>query len=460
MTVPWQRPNPLRHNLSRSRFDAFFSSWMIGAGETFVPAFALTLGASALVAGWMSTGPMLLGALLQLVAPWGVRAVGSHRRWVVGCAGLQALSFVPMVYGAWTGELSIAVLFLATSLYWGFGMATSSAWNTWIEGLVPVRIRARYFAGRGRVAQLGVLAGLLGSGFVLGMAERRDSLLIGFSVIFAIAFLSRIVSAVYLMRHADGTPPGLRGGATTVVGPSAASSVDRHLLIYLLCFQASVFVASPFFTPFMLGPLALDHVEFTVLTASSFVAKAVGLPLLGGFVHRHGARRLLRIAGFGVAPLAALWTLHDHFAYLLALQLIGGLFWAAQELATLLLFFDAIPQSKRTQVLTVFNFANTIAILVGTAIGGALLSAFEPGAKGFLAVFALSTVLRLMSLLLVTRLPDRKVVGPLPVLRTLAVRPTAGAIGRPVLGSLDLEEEEGEEEEEDMAESRHRGVAQ
>jgi hypothetical protein len=84
---------------------------------------------------------MLAGACLQMVTPAAVRLPGSYRRWVVLCARLQALSFVPLIVGAALGRVDLSWVAVATVAYWGFGMSTSPAWNAWVTSLVPREMR-------------------------------------------------------------------------------------------------------------------------------------------------------------------------------------------------------------------------------------------------------------------------------------------------------------------------------
>ena len=129
----------LRRDLALVHTDAIAASIMVGTGETYIAAFALALGLGDIVAGYAASGPFLAGAVLQLVSPWGVRRLGSHRRWVVLCALLQAASFIPLCAAALHGSLSALGLLLIATFYWATGMATGPAWSTWVGTLDPAQ---------------------------------------------------------------------------------------------------------------------------------------------------------------------------------------------------------------------------------------------------------------------------------------------------------------------------------
>ena len=420
--------------------DGLAFSFMVGIGESYIAAFALALGLGDVAAGLVATVPMLVGALLQLVTPAAVVRLGSHKRWVVACALAQAMSFIPLAIGAVAGAMPVVLLYVTVSLYWGLGMATGPAWNTWAGTLVPQAIRTRYFARRARWSHASLLAGLAAGGGLLQWGSRASEPLRVYALVFGLALMARSLSAWLLGRQREPRPVPL---GDTRISPRAIREHVRsgghgRLLAYLLVFQGGVWVAAPYFTPYMLGPVGLDYAGFTALTGSAFLARIVALPMIGRFAHRYGTRRLLWLGSFGIVPLPALWLVSHEFVWLFALQLLSGVSWAAFELATLLSFFEHIPQHARTSVLSVYNLAYATAIVGGGAIGGAILDAAGRGPDAYVILLATSAVARFAGLSMLRGAPNvvPRGVRP-PALRTLGVRPSAGAFQRPVLSALE-----------------------
>src|SRR6185436_2615670 len=112
---------------------------------------------TAVAGGLVASVPLLGGALLQLASPWGVRRIGSYRRWVVACVAAQALCYVPLALAALRGAAPTAAIYLVAMLYWAAGMAAGPAWNAWVGCIVPDRLRAPYWAGRTRWALASLL---------------------------------------------------------------------------------------------------------------------------------------------------------------------------------------------------------------------------------------------------------------------------------------------------------------
>ncbi len=399
------RPAVLRRDLRAIIGDGVAFSVMVGTGESYIPAFALAAGLGEITAGLVATLPMLVGAAFQLVTPAAVRRLGSQRRWVVLCASAQAVSFAPLVIAALSGRLSRSVLFLSAALYWGFGMATGSAWNTWMTQIVPRRVRSRFFAVRARWSQVAVLAGLIAGGASLQVWQDAQRPLLLFAALFGIALLARAVSARFLASQS--APEGVPEDSLRI-SPGAFWATFRNpahgrLLLYLIGITMVVNISAPYFTPFMLGPLKLSYGEYALLTGIAFVARIAAMPALGSLAHRAGSQRLLWIASLGIVPLPAMWLITQHFAWLLVVQVAAGIAWGAFELATLLVFFDHIPDHQRTSVLSMFNLVGALAVVIGAGAGSLLFRSFGPELSGYAVLFGVSSCLRIAGLLWLRR---------------------------------------------------------
>ena len=428
--------NRTRADLRAITADGAAYSVMVGVGETYLVPFALALGIAAGQASLLATLPVLAGSLLQLVAPLAVRRIGSYRRWVVSCAALQALCFVPLVIAALVGHAKPVLLFGVGAAYWGFSLATGPAWNAWVATIVPARLRARFFARRARLAQLALLIGLVAGGYGLEWGKHDGRVFVAFAGLFATACVARLVSSRFLAAMSE--TPGLASRLEAIHAAGVLRTLRGRdagrIVAWLLAMQVVVNVAAPFFAPYMLGPLGLSYDGFMILTATSFVSRVLVLPLLGRMAERGRSARLLRLGALGIVPLPALWLVSHDFVFLLALQTFAGCAWAAVELATLLVFFDGLEQETRTSVLALYNTGSAAAVALGSLLGAGLFTALGSDAAAYAALFAVSSITRAATLPLLRRVGPTR--GPPGELDTLAVRPSLGALQRPILSSL------------------------
>ncbi len=436
----------LTANLSASVGDAAAFGVMVGVGETYIPAFCLAMGLGEVFSGLIATIPLLIGSLLQLISPWAVGRLRSHRLWVVLCAGIQGCCFLPLVIAAGAGTISHWLAIAVSSVYWGAGLATGPAWNTWQGTIIPRSIRANFLARRARLQQMATLAGFLLGGFSLQAVGRGQEAVPMFALLFLIAAGCRLLSTFCLWSQSEPAPavdahPPFRLGAAfrqATTGPTGA------VLLLAVTMQAAVYISGPFFNPYILKVLNFSYAGYALLLGMSFMAKFLTLPLWGRYAHRHGTRRLMWVGVLGLIPLAGGWVISSNYWYLLGLQLLAGTTWAAYELALMLLFFETIPERERTNVLTLYNVVNSCSLVLGFALGAMVLEWGDVTPSAYLWVFGLSTMVRFLPILWLLKLPRMVTAAtkavpaphatvPSATVRTLTLRPSAGSIDEPVL---------------------------
>ena len=431
----------LKRDLKLNIADGATYGAMVGGGETYLQAFVLAIGLGEVFAGLVASLPILLGSLLQLVSPAAVRALKSHKRWVVLCAGLQAVCFVPLIAAALGGRISKSTVLIVASVYWAASLGAGPAWNTWQGTIIPREIRAKFFARRSRISQLATLVGFLAGGFALQYGKASsdpDQVFTVFCWLFSASCLCRVLSMICLSLQSEPTPipSNMRFLTLREQWRKFSRGPSGRLLVSAVGMQVGVYVAGPFFVPYMLKELRMTYTEFAILLGVSFVAKVVCLPAWGRLAHRLGAYRLIWIGAIGVTPLAGGWVISANYSWLLILQLLAGAAWAAYELALVLLFFEAIDESERTSLLTLYNVANSAALAGGSLIGAAILKWVGVSVTGYLCVFGVSTILRALALLLLRRVPPTVVLSDNVPVRSLSVRATGESLDSPILSGL------------------------
>ncbi len=329
--------------------------------------------------------------MLQLISPAAVRRLGSQRRWVVACVVCQALSFVPLAIAAFIGTIPVWLLFILAAVYWGSGMASGPAWTSWVDTLVPDRLRACYFGRRARIAQTATLIGFTGGGIWLAYGDSLGAPLTAFAVLFIVAALCRLTSAKFLSTQREPRRPlALPTASVAGVIRQVRRSGNGRLLIYLWAMQAANQVAAPYYAPFMLAELKFSYLKYMLIVSISLLAKAVALPTLGRLARRFGAWRLLWIGGVIVIPMPLFWMISQATPALVVIQIMAGAAWATYELAAFLLFFEAIDARQRIGTLTLYNLGYATATVAGSILGGAILALFDANYAGYLLVFAAS----------------------------------------------------------------------
>lgn len=397
-----EKSESIPSSLRLSLIDAFLQSLMVGIGETYLPAFALSIGLGEVFAGVVSTLPLLSGAVLQLLSPRGLQKMGSHKSWVVLWVTLQACAFLPLIYFSFGHSLHFWSLFLILTLYWGAGFAASPAWNYWMGRLVDQKGGQAYFSLRAMLSQTGILVGLVLGGVALHNKVTLPSFTSVFGSLFAVAFLCRMGSSLILSRklfRQEWTSPTERMMSIRETWRIFwGTPIKRGFFLLQFCYMAAVYVSAPFVTPYFLAQLKLDYGAYMIAIAALMVGKIVALRFLQ---HRQEAGRTssgLQIFMAGivwVAPGPILWAVSSHYAFVLGLQFASGMAWAFLEVGLSLIFFKDLSADEKIPVLTTYNLLNSAAMILGTFVGGILLSFWGENVRGYLLIFALSGFLRI-----------------------------------------------------------------
>jgi MFS family permease len=419
------------------------SAWsvMVGIGEQYLAAFALALSLGPVASAWVTTVPPIVGGVLQLATPAGVRLVGSPKRWTVLTAVVQACAFIPMIIGALLGALPAWTLYLCATVYYGMGYTCGASWSTWISTIVPHRVRAKFFGMRQRTLQIGTLIGfLLGAGllslFTGNMALKEVAeparVLPLFALLFAIAMLCRMFSAFMLSRQSE-PKPGASDHRRVPLGEVVQRTMSRgrkghrdgKLLAYIFAIFFASNVGTPFVVPYFLDHLRMSYMESAVLIGCVMLGKVIALPLIGRWAHRLGPGRVLLIGGLAIVPLGFFFTISASFGYLLVVQLYSGVAWACYDLSAFLLLLRHTREEERTSVASVNFMLQAVALFAGSLVGGTLMNIIDPatekGHAAYMGVFLASSFLRVLTILLLIRITrehahdtDDTPPGPVP----------------------------------------------
>ena len=427
-----------KRNEKLSHADAVSYSLMAGFGETYFAAFALAAGLSQVFAGLITSIPLLLAGLLQLITPRALHRIRSYRTWVVCCAGLQAATHLWFVYAAIKGYITETSFFLVCVLYWFASMSAGPVWNSWIESITDKNSFKSFIAIRSRLAQSAAFIAFGAAGMLLHVFKIYEHVLWGFALLFSLAALFRFVSTAFLSMQDDYFPESQQQ-------PKAPWRDLLHVLkdrnsgrflFFLLVSQVSVHIAAPYFSPYMLAHIKFSYAEYVLLVAASYIAKIIAYPVIARLIERFSAIRCLIISGLFVSPLPLFWFWTPQLPTLIVAQVVAGFAWGTFELSSTMLVFSNIGNQERIRILTGYNLFNAICMVSGSVVGAYMLTS-EPSYSTYRLVFTISALCRLLSLLALIGIKDIKAKVRILAFRTLGLRPSQGSFYAPVIDSRD-----------------------
>ncbi|MCB9915051.1 MAG: MFS transporter [Planctomycetes bacterium] len=433
-TAPDTPRAPLERSLRLSVYEGLCFALMVGLGEVYFVADALRLGASRVEQGLVVALPLFFGSLGPLVALRLLRAFGARKPLVLAASAAQVLALLAIAAADRTGVSSPASLIVLASLYNASGQAVGTAWSSWMGELVPAAQRGRYFARRNRVIYAVTCLGILAGGTTLHHLEPRAALAtaapsFAFALVFGLAALARVASiglhtAIHEPPYRGPTSP--RRVARYFVTPRGAE-VWRFLRL-VATLQFVVYLASPYFTPFMLGDLGFSYLEFTLVSVWIVVAKVALLPAWGRAVDQLGPRAVLKLDFVLLALIPVPWIWAKGLGWVLLAQGLSGMSWAGYELSAFCLVIEGSYRNVRAHVFALQSVVNGTAQLAGGLLGGLIATAVGSEVR---VLFALSAIGRLAVALALPRflrtLPEHAHAGRREVLwRVIGLRPSGG----------------------------------
>jgi MFS family permease len=387
-------------------------------GETYLGAFVLTMGFSERASGLLVTLPTLIGSVLQLAAGFWAQFFRSQKAWVMVSASMQGTALVLLSLLSWGWKISPLpkdiTVFILISAYWTFGLAAGPSWNSWIGSIVPDDRRTQFFAYRSRVAQFFTVLGLLVAGLALETQASASHKLPIFALLFFASGVCRYISVGFLAKH----PKSLVRPTMDVRALFKPSfwtwlGEKRSLIIiaFLFATQLATNVSGPFFNAYILKHLALDYRDYMILISTAFIARVLTGGFLQKMAHTLGSTTLTHLGALLIVPLPILWTTTDNFACLILFQTITGFAWGCHELGVTLLVLDKHSHRERLRLLTITQLLNASAMFLGSWVGYTLLGAGTPTGADYARIFMLSSLLRLLPVLVLQKLGDSRLRG-------------------------------------------------
>jgi MFS family permease len=408
---------------------------MVGAGEAFFAAYSLHLGFSELQASVLVTVPIVIGGVVQLIAPFGINVVKSYKRWTITGVFLQAMLFWAFIlFDKFTAH-NFEVLFILVTIYWSLALGITPGWNTWISALLKTGEIRGFFSTRNVMMSLGTLFGLLLSGVILHFVDTEKIGFEKFYLIFGSCFLFRLVCFFALINH-QSVPFKNVGGINKGKDFFFIDNIKGfpfRFIFFSCVIKIGVFFSASFFSPYMLKQLKFSYLDYALVLVSAFV----GRTLLGGFlrkfIHRFDINRVQLFASIGISFIPILWTFSTSYQYIIFLEVLTGLMWGAFEISFYVTCFEEIPTEKQAQMMTWYNLLHTLCIGVGCFFGLMTFAYLGNHYDSYITIFMFSGLLRGLSLL---AFPRRKIVnGEIVVsslVRTLGVKPSLGIFSKPL----------------------------
>lgn len=408
-------------------------SFTLSLGAPMVLAARL-LGGNEFHIGLLTALPTVMVAL-QLPAADLVDRVGFRRMMVWGW-GLRTVFLLPIIPLPFLidhvpGRVLIWAMIISMFLFNAIRGFAGGAWFPWLSALIPEDKRGRFLGLEQRVINLSAFLTLVLTGLFLGEAPAPWK----FSVLFAFSAISGFLSVYYLALAPDAPPPPTtaapRRGLVAFIthAPKVwAFAPFRRTVRFTIVYTCAAYALPAFLVLFQTEQLGWSEGSVLKLQALATLGVMVTSVTFGALSDRFGSRPLLQVAdaiqflftGFWVAVAIGGWA--PSIAIAAVAWFIWGVTSSAHAVAQMRLLLSCMPKGDITYGMALFQVM--VWLIGGAAPVGfgwmlqRLRPQFENMSIGFGMIFAIALLLMAISLVLLTRVPDRRAV---PTGRMLAL---------------------------------------
>jgi len=376
-----------------SYVEAVLTSLVVGFAENYFAAFALQQGLTPIESGLLTSLPLIFAAVMQFIMQTRLKQIGLSffvkRALFIQSLSLLGLCFLSLV----KTQYAFSFLFFFYAIYWLGHFSIQPAWNRWISDIIPFEQGQSYFSVRTRLSQIGILLGLFGGGALLHLNVFAISIEYLFLFLFLSCFVLKIAIIQLFRKHpAQNQPLFLNIDHIKNLWLKNINFFKSYAL-----FNATLYLSAPFVAGYLLSVKGLSYLEFMYVMSGLFIGKVFMTYYLNHNSKQFEPHKILLYGGILAAPLPALWPFCTSVTLMFLVHFLSGLGWACWEVGMSLNFFKKIDQSKKIEVVSLYNYIGVLTQVLGTIVGALL---FKHVLKSnFDILFIVAGIIRLMAVL-------------------------------------------------------------
>lgn len=355
----------------------------------FLIGFALELNASLFVIGLLAALPPL-AQLIQIPSIYLIEKCRNRKKITIYSSiasrlTLLLIAVIPLFFSA--PEIGLIILLIATFLRGAFGAIGASSWNSWMHDLIPSRKLGTFFSRRWSLSTAISIPLSLVGGYFIGWwtGVFPDLGIHGYSILFTMGFITGLIGVYFLWKTPEPAMPSVTRDFNIFDKIRRPFNDDnfRELLIFLGSWNFAIFLATPFFTVYMLERLGFTMAWVIAFTVVSQVTNVLFFGVWGRFSDIYTNKSVLEVSGPLFLISILLWTFTsipgDYLLTLLLLFIIHvlmGISLAGVNLAGGNIGIKLAPRGQATSYLASSSIITSLAIGIGPIIGGAISDLF------------------------------------------------------------------------------------
>ncbi len=405
-----------QEGLRRFWLEGLFGSIALALSESFYTLYALSLGVTASQIGLVGTLSQISSAGLAIPGAMLAERSGRYKFTAQVAQFFKQAMWLVMALAPWllpTGAAIVVVLaaWIGISI---FATVANGAWSALSGEIVPNRIRGQYFASRNILMNFSKILLVPTAGFFVKSIGEP----LGYQFSLSLAFLIGLLAVYHFSRlpehqvsAVEREPFGLRD---MLRGLRAYPTFTRFMLSHAVV-SFGVQVGGPFIQVYMVQGAGFDVATISIINTMGVFAAMLSMYVFGRWQDRKGTVWIMRFAvAMPLIPVLWLWVQEPWHGWVA--QFYASWAWTGYNLGAFNLLLNTTPQDHRPRYLALHMTISALVGSLGPVIGGWLLDA-----TGFLLIFALSTIIRSVGMILFLALVREPAPAPVPAPVPVAV---------------------------------------
>ncbi len=368
------------HNIWYLYVEVFWAA-MLSAAASFNATYAVRLGASNTMIGWLSSVPALLAVFLLVPSARLLERKTQRAPWIWGSLFIARLGYgliavLPWLVANYRAEAVVGLL-IAISIPSTFFAA---GFNPLLADVVPERDRARVFANRNIIAGLtiAVLTFLAGRWLEAAANIRWAAFPANYQAVYVVGFLGAMISLVYLLK--------IRVPESKVVTQTSKQRASlaqlktmfrenrafARIILNTLLFGFGEWLVSPLYIIFFLRHLHATDGWVGLNSTLANLGVIVGYALWQRIIYRLGDARTLLITIPLSASYAFLVSLFPNLTAILVWGVLINIINPGVNLSHFNILLKLCPSERRASYIAFYSTIINMGAFIGPLVGVAL----------------------------------------------------------------------------------------
>ncbi len=365
---------------------------MMQVGTAFLTPFALALNAPILVISALNSLPPFLGGVAQKVSAhfsdWGIE----RKKILVWGIAAQAvawllLAFLALYSGVLGFEFALFASVALAAMMFFFGGLPHPPWTALMGDILPEKARAVWLGYRSRMMGIIGIAAMLFAGYFLDLMKQKE-LMLGFAVLFGIAFLARLLGSYFLSLHWDPNPKPRKEAQ-----PSREAA-NFAILLFMVFFSLSI--GANYLSVYWLKMLSFDYFWFAAAAAVHMVFFSLSVSHWGRLIEKYGNKKVW-VAAMALNSLGVFMPIFVRTPLeAILINVVAGALWGGMIITYMNYLYEITKPEERIKATAHSFLLLGAGTLVGTLAGGFILNYLgENSITSFHILLLLAGILRI-----------------------------------------------------------------